>query len=54
MAYPIGDYSTSLQALLFAGDYPSRWQRWRALNHWLWAHRKQYWYTNMMIDFDAW
>ena len=42
------------EALLFEGEYPSRFRRWRALRGWWRAHRKQYWYTNLMLDFDAW
>ncbi len=42
------------EALLFEGEYPSRFHRWRALRGWWRANRKQYWYTNFMLDFDAW
>lgn len=42
------------EALLFEGEYPSRFRRWRALRGWWRANRKQYWYTNFMLDFDAW
>ncbi len=42
------------ETLLFEGEYPSRFRRWRALRRWWRANRKQYWYTNLMLDFDAW
>ena len=42
------------EALLFEGEYPSRFRRWQALRRWWRVNRKQYWYTNLMLDFDAW
>lgn len=42
------------KSLLFKGAYPSRWRRWRALRGWWRKHRKEYWYSNFMVDFDAW
>ena len=47
-------WSLDAERLLFEGAYPSRWRRWRALRGWWRANRKQYWYTNFMVDFDAW
>ena len=42
------------ERLLFEGEYPSRFRRWRALRSWWRTNRQHYWYTNFILDFDAW